>query len=308
MLNKFLTDYFGFNRQQRNGLLVLLGISFLLFIIRITYPYFITPDNIRVETLALAEQQLDSSAMPPPEKEVKQPTLTTHTNLFVFNPNTVSLNQLLKLGFKEKAAKRFLKFRNKGFVFKKKQDLKKLYGMTDDFYAQLEPYLLLEEKQAEKRNDATENTSTISLPLPEIKTPPTTQTKKQVLIELNSADSLVLLEVDGIGPSFAKRILKYRGMLGGFVSLEQLKEVYGITDDVYQQIYQAFTLDASKIKKLNLLKDDFKTINKHPYLSYQLTKSIFDWRRKTEINALTLKGIINDDQLYAKLLPYLVFN
>ena len=62
------------------------------------------------------------------------------------------------------------------------------------------------------------------------------------------------------------------------------------------------------IKKINLNKDDFKSINKHPYLSYEITKSLFDWRRKTSLNATNLKEILNDPALYSKLLPYLAFD
>jgi len=301
MLNTFLSSYFGFNRQQRNGLFVLSLISFILLLIRLVYPTFITPDDIVIEQIPLIKNTLsenlaanDSTKNSPLEK-------TEESNLFVFNPNTVSFEQLLKLGFKEKTAKRFIKFRSKGFVFKNKKDLQKVYGISDDFYKQLEAYILIDSKssraQFAKNNAKNPASSTLKM-----------ASKKQVAAtELNSADSLALIAIKGIGPSYARRILKYRNALGGFVALEQLKEVYGFTEEMYAKISPVVKVNSALIKKLNLNKDDFKIINKHPYISYELTKSIFDWRRKTDITAANLKGIVNNDELYQKLLPYLSF-
>jgi competence protein ComEA len=116
-----------------------------------------------------------------------------------------------------------------------------------------------------------------------------------------------LIELKGIGSAFAKRILKYRTILGGFINVEQLKEVYGFTDELYEQILPFIKVDANLITKININKDDFKIINKHPYLSYELTKTICEWRRKTLITATNLKEIINDNTVYNKVLPYTDF-
>ena len=77
---------------------------------------------------------------------------------------------------------------------------------------------------------------------------------------------------------------------------------------MFEKIKPNVTVNAELIKKINLNKDDFKSINKHPYLSYELTKTLFDWRKKTVITAVNLKDIINDGQAYNKLIPYLSFN
>ncbi len=298
-MSNFLNNFFGFNKQQRNGLLVLCAISFGLLLIRIIYPYFITPGNIVVKNLPLVERKLDSAY----ENSQKQFSNNysedkKEYNLFVFDPNTVSFDQLLQLGFKEKTAKTFLKFRDKGFVFKEKKDLQKVYGISDNFFTQLEPYILIENKKvSENKTQVKDETATSAA---------TKNTAKEK-VELNSADSLILIELNGIGPAFAKRILKYRSILGGYTNIEQLKEVYGFNDELYEKVKNVFKIDASLVKKIDLNKDDFKAINKHPYLSYELTKTIFDWRRKSVITAQSLKDIINDESVYNKLLPYLQF-
>ncbi len=299
MVNSFLNNYFGFNKQQRNGLILLSIISLILFLVRIIYPSFITPEKIEIKNLPLIEQKLDSSYQLSQDRfsgNVKKEN--TALNLFVFDPNTITNQQLQQLGFNKKTAQTFLKFRDRGFVFKEKIDLKKVYGISDNFYSKLEPYIIIENKNSAANLNSNKSESNITA----------SANKNQTKVELNTADSLTLLDINGIGPSFAKRILKYRSLLGGFVSVEQLKEVYGFTDEMFEKIKPNVTVNAERIKKINLNKDDFKSINKHPYLSYELTKTLFDWRKKTVITAVNLKDIINDDQAYNKLMPYISFN
>jgi DNA uptake protein ComE-like DNA-binding protein len=300
MINAFIRDYFGFNKQQRNGLIVLIALSFLLLIVRVAFPYFIRPDNIVIENLPLVERKMDSA--------FEKSKIFSHARFrdtpkvfkgFVFDPNTVSFDQLIKLGFREKTAKTFLKFRSKGFVFKEKKDLLKIYGISTDFYENLEPYVLISSKDdLALKSEKKKSEEKISI---------ATKRQVKITVELNSADSLALIAMQGVGPAYAKRILKYRSILGGYVSIEQLKEVYGFTDDLYESIKPFCTVNTSTIKKINLNKDDFKAVNKHPYLTYEITKQIFDWRRKTSINPTNLKEILNDNSLYQKVLPYLTF-
>ena len=284
----FLNNYFGFNRQQRNGLLVLVVISFLLLVVRLVMPSFIRPAVIEVRNLPMVQQALAGGN--------NNRYTETEAQLFVFDPNTVSLQQLIKLGFTEKTAKTFIKYRSKGFVFRNKTDLKKIYGISEDQYASLEPYILI--NGADHPRQAAQPTQQVQhLPVG----------RQARIIELNSADSAALVSLNGIGAGYAKRILKYRSILGGYVAVEQLREVYGFTDELYDQVKNQVTVDKSNIKKISINKDDFKTVNRHPYLSYELTKTIFDWRRKTSITAVNLKEIINDDILYARVVPYLSF-
>lgn len=282
-MNRFLQNYFGFNREQRNGLLVLLFVSFTLLVIRAVYPLTIKPDkDIILLNLPLYERMLDEkSDEETPESSIK---------LFFFNPNTVSYEQLLQLGFKEKNAQTFLKYRSKGATFKQKTDLQKVYGISPELYEKLEPYILIPNDKK-----SSEDSKQIAVQ------------RQQKKLELNSADSLQLLELKGIGPSYTKRILKYRSILGGYVSVEQLKEVYGFDEELFEKVKPYVEVNASLVKKIKINSDDFKTVNKHPYISYELCKIIFDWRRKTVITETNLKDILNDEVLYNKLLPYLAF-
>lgn len=299
MVKRFLNSYFGFHKQQRNGLFLLISISFFLLIVRISYPYFIKPDPIQVFNLPLIERQLDSSAhadKPFPKDE--NVTVNRVQKLFVFDPNKVTPEQLTELGFSKKTCAVFMKFRNKGFVFKHKTDLKKVYGVNDDFYAQLEPYIVLDKEiKTEKETKLKEENATAVIFGKNV----------QQKVELNGADSLQLISINGIGNTYARRILKYRSLLGGYISVDQLKEVYGFNEDLYLKVKDHFSVNAANIQKLNLNTDEFKVINKHPYITYEICKSIFDWRRKTAITATNLKDILHDEVLYHKLMPYLNF-
>lgn len=300
MFKPFIRNYFGFNKQQRNGLLVLVFISFILLIIRITYPYFLTPDKIAVKNLPLIERKLDSSFQSTSSNY--KTTILKKKNkdsLFIFNPNSISFNDLIKLGLQEKTAKIFINFRLKGFIFKLKSDLKKVYGISPNFYSKIEPYIYIENTKTITTNNLSEKYK---------EKPVIKETQLTKIIELNLTDSIQLISIKGIGPIYAKKILKYRAILGGFNSVNQLIEVYGFTEELYNQLKSFFTANPLLIKKIKINHDDFKTINKHPYLSFEITKLIFDWRRKTNINSTNLKDILNDDLLYLKILPYLDFN
>ncbi|OFX44225.1 MAG: hypothetical protein A2046_03455 [Bacteroidetes bacterium GWA2_30_7] len=189
--------------------------------------------------------------------EVKSSNIKQEVNLAEFNPNELTYNQCISLGLSSKQANIIVNYLEKGGRFKKKEDLKKIYSITESDYNTLEPYIVIENQptQAEYK------------------------TVKNVLIEINSADSIALIGISGIGTSYAKRILKYRSMLGGYNKIEQLKEVYGMTDELFSKISTKFTIDVSKIKKININKATYKEMISHPYFGKDLTKGIDDVRK-----------------------------
>ncbi|UPT65253.1 MAG: helix-hairpin-helix domain-containing protein [Sphingobacteriales bacterium JAD_PAG50586_3] len=127
-----------------------------------------------------------------------------------------------------------------------------------------------------------------------------------IVVDINTADSLALLAVKGIGPTFAGRIVKYRNLLGGFTNKEQLAEVYGFADK-YDGVKDQIKASAGH-KRINLNTATFKEMNKHPYIKYELTKAIFNLKKKLG----TFKAVddikqidLVTDELYNKLAPYL---
>lgn len=129
-------------------------------------------------------------------------------------------------------------------------------------------------------------------------------------VELNTADTVSLKKVPGIGPAFASRIVKYRNLLGGFFSVEQLKEVYGIDENKFQALAPWFTVDTAYLRKVAVNRVSDSSFRKHPYLDYrqigvlkQLKKQkgkLTGWE-----NLLLLEEFSEKDRI--RLRPYLSF-
>jgi DNA uptake protein ComE-like DNA-binding protein len=131
-----------------------------------------------------------------------------------------------------------------------------------------------------------------------------------VVIELNSADSAKLTELKGIGSSFARRIVNYRKRLGGFVSKDQLKEVYGMDDDRYAEMQAQVSVDPSHIQKIHINKVDFDGLKHFPYLTFKQMNAIVQFREQhgdyTSIKDMRNIAILNDEIL-RKIEPYIDF-
>jgi DNA uptake protein ComE-like DNA-binding protein len=139
------------------------------------------------------------------------------------------------------------------------------------------------------------------------RTEPIHYNKQVTVIDINTADSLALLDVKGIGPAFAGRIVKYRNLLGGFVKKEQLMEVYGLDKEKYDGIKNQVKVSAPHTT-INLNNANYKQLSKHPYIKSNLTKAIFALKKKlgTFKTVDDIKQIdLVTDELYNKLAPYL---
>lgn len=134
--------------------------------------------------------------------------------------------------------------------------------------------------------------------------------KKGETIELNSADTSDLKMIPGIGTGFANKIVKYRNALGGYISISQLTEVWGLDDDLYNKITPYITIVPAN-KKVKINSDDFKTLNKHPYISYQQAQVIIDIReRKGLIESIERLSLLDEftDSNIKQLKPYISFD
>lgn len=101
------------------------------------------------------------------------------------------------------------------------------------------------------------------------------------VVELNTADTIILKKVPGIGSTFARRIVKYRELLGGYLSVRQLSEVYGIDEEVYDKLKPWFIVDTSAIQKLPVNTVDIRELYRHPYIDSRQARVIYQLRRQT---------------------------
>ena len=132
---------------------------------------------------------------------------------------------------------------------------------------------------------------------------------KGTVIELNQADTLTLRKIPGIGSTFARRIVSYRELLGGFYTVEQLAEVYGIDEDRYNALYPWFKTDTTCIQPLRINHLSFKELLRHPYLNTSQVRQIERLRRKAPLsgwnNLILLEEFTDLD--HQRLQPYLSF-
>ena len=302
-IKSFLFNFFHFNKQERNGVFVLCLIIAVLFGVRLLMPYFLNHQNdvqlitisVKPEVGSQEKEEIENY----PDKDTTQGNFQSYSaERFVFNPNTISQEEAMTLGFSKKLSTTLINFRNKGGKFYKSEDLRKLYGVSDKLFNELEPYILIPNDRKEFKRDTVY--------------PSKTSEKKQnikPLTELNTADSLSIVYLRGIGPGFTKRIIKYRTLLGGFHSLNQLKEIYGMTDSLYQTLTSQIQLNSAAITTIPINTVDVNTLRKHPYFNFQGAQAVINYRTKhgklTESDIKTM-GLFTDEKL-KQILPYLSY-
>lgn len=138
---------------------------------------------------------------------------------------------------------------------------------------------------------------------------PQEKLKEGETIELNSSDTTELKKIPGIGSGFANRIVKYNNLLGGYSNLDQIKEVWGMDDYLYDKILPYLTI-VPKTKKIRVNSATFEELNKHPYISYKQAKIIEDIRdRKGNIESMNRLSLLDEftDNDIRRLTPYISF-
>lgn len=142
---------------------------------------------------------------------------------------------------------------------------------------------------------STPNSTPLKSEHPE-KTSTTPTPKKIPILELNATDSVALVALPQIGEVMASRIQRYRDRLGGYVCYEQLYEVKGMDSARFATVRPYLLLDISNIRKLEVNRDEFKTLLRHPYLEYEQVKAIVNYRERKGLirNWEQLKGIVGE--------------
>ncbi len=306
-MNQRLHEYFSYGKSERVAILVILLLILCLILLPSVYRQLREPvvidDPAFEEQLSLFMKQEEAFTrvaaggfdFSNPDKEASRRKITP----FRFDPNTLDAAGWQKLGFSEKQAEGIVKYREKGGRFRVKEDLKKLFVVSDETYRLLGPFVQIEEAAmpAEHSNPGKDTRTPVSgKPLPKYQ------------VELNSADSAELVKAYGIGPATARRILKYREKIGGFVNPEQLREVTGIDSSRYQQIREGVFADADLIRKIEINVLSVNELRKHPYIDYYIAKAIVD--RRVRKGAYTSPDELKEipliyDALFKKIRPYI---
>ena len=225
-----------------------------------------------------------------------------------FNPNTVSFEELLAFGLSKAQASNIVNYRDKSGGFRDKAHFRKLYCMTDELFALISPYLIFESKNENK----IESTAIEEAKTEKSDSKAQNKVREVLVLDLNACDSLDLQQIKGIGKVRAARIYKYGKRLGGYVNVEQLKEVYGIDNELFEQIKGHFKVGKTDIRKININSDEIKYLTSHPYIDFQLAKAFIRFRKdygKDFQSAEEIRYIhFLSEQEAEKLIPYLKTN
>ena len=303
----FIINYLTFSRKERIAVFLFAG----LFLLLAVWPYFMPKaEGIPVKEDTSLSKLLDSATRLAHETSIEKPENdVTHYQyeasgnsdftageLFLFDPNTLPAAGWRKLGLRERTIKTILNYRNKGGRFYRHEDLKKIWGLPAGFYDRVQDYIRLPEK--ENLTVATTNNLKSAYPKAE---------RRIAIVDVNNADTGLLIALPGIGSKLANRIVAFREKLGGFHSPEQLQETYGLPDSTFQKL-KPYLQAQGAVKKINIntaTKEELKT---HPYIKWTLANAIVEYRNQHGHfkNLEELKHIVLiDDAVYHRMAPYL---
>lgn len=180
---------------------------------------------------------------------------------FPFDPNTVSLADLQRLGLTLRQAETIDHYRSKGGRFRTKDDFRKMYVVTDSLFARLEPFIKIPK------------------------------------VELNAADSAALVSLRGIGPYYARKILDYRERLGGFLHKAQLLEIEGLDEERLAGFVDDVEIDTTRCSRLDLWHTTDSILARHPYLGEKGARSITRYKKLYDTTRWTLADLEKEHAL-----------
>lgn len=197
-----------------------------------------------------------NSSHPPRVEAVRKSVPRKEVESFRFDPNTVSVDELCRLGFTPKQAESIDKYRRSGGRFRRKEDFRKSYVVSDSVYKRLEKY--------------------IDIPL----------------VDLNAADSADFDALPGIGGWFAKKMIEHRKALGSYSYKEQLMDIYRFDQEKYDGLSDLITVAPEHITPYPLWSLPADSLRKHPYINnLETARAIVLYRQNTPREEWTIEGL-----------------
>ena len=335
-------DIFYLQKKDRQALLTLLAIMIVCF--SLTFLIQEKQENAPVTSQldsTNSNQEKDATSSMVQHASKSHPLYSKEEGmvheLFPFDPNTASAEDFERLGLESWQARSIIRFREKGGIFSRPSDFARVYGITKRTYEVLLPFIQIADdykpaadfygkerygrggrhytpyynnREERYRRYAQDNTSPS-----EGKAEGRTNTKVYSYphklranehIEINGADTTLLMKIPGIGSYYASRIVRYRERLGGFASAQQLEEIDGLPESAIAYI----KIDNQQIRKMNLNKLTLNQLKKHPYLNFYQAKEICDYRRlKGPLHSIEDLKLLKDfppDEI-DRLKPYICF-
>lgn len=311
-MKQIISSYFNFTKKERIGIVSLIVIILLLSI----SPFFfhVFSKNISISNSNELENAIASLEIKAAENNSNnydkrnvdesnyqnyyQPSEKKYSNyqsidLFYFDPNIASEDDWKKLGVKEKTIQTIIKFRSKGGKFYKPEDIEKIWGLHPKLVERLIPYVRIVGKEEF------------------VKAPKSFENKKEtqlIPIDINTADTTQLIRLPGIGSKLSQRIINYRDKLGGFHSVDQVGQTYGLPDSTFQKIKPRLKVSSDFIKKININSATLDELKAHPYIRYNLANALVQYRIQhgayTTIDDCK-KIMLVTEEVFTKISPYI---
>ncbi len=269
----WIRSFFTLNKSEQRGIIILLIIIALLLLFNSLLPYLIHPQkndytsfDMEVSRFESAQKSLNDSLHLVHLQNIGKLTTkqaASRLHPVMFDPNSLTMKKGLQMGLSSRQITTMQHYVAKGGRFRKKEDLKKLYCLSEAEYQVLEPFIRIPHLKASVSEKSYRKKSA-----------------NRMKVEINTANSAALVQKLLLPPWLARRILKYRTLLGGFYSRTQLREVYGMESATYDAIQTYISIDTTKIKKTDLNSATFKQLLHHPYIDYETTKKLVNARRK----------------------------
>jgi competence protein ComEA len=285
-------DYLlGYNRREKRATLILVIILLLLMLIR----YINIPSERPEIYVNVIKDSLTSG--------ISDEGSSNNAGLFDFDPNTADSKTLMELGMSSKQASTLVKYRNAGAKFKTAGDLNKVYGMDAGLVKMLTPFVIIKGEIATtgKAGNADSLSGDYNIkPVREV-----------CLIELNSSTADELQKLPGIGEKLSERIIRFRDLLGGFYSPDQLIEVYGIDTSALDNIMGLVYVNTDSVRKICIDTCSYKVLARHPYIGSSAARSIIKYRELMgvpgSLEELVRQKVIDTTRAH-RMAPYCAFS
>ena len=255
-------DFFKFTATQRAGIFLL-----LLIIIGIQVAYYFREIKFEEDTSLEKQQwlslqsQIDTMKI---EKVNYKPTI------YPFNPNFITDFKGYNLGMSTAEIDRLLEFRKKNLYVNSAEEFQALTKVSDSLLATMEPYFKFPDWVKNKKQ---------SKGFEKYPNQAYAKKEKAPIIDINLASQEDLIKVYGIGPGLSERILKQKELLGGFISMDQMEDVWGLSPEVIEKLKGQFNVGAvPNVKKVKINDASAKELQLFPYFRYPLNKEIVTYR------------------------------
>jgi len=313
---KWIREYLTFSLKERVAIIILSLMIVVVFLLPQILPVRKSepsPDEIRqLKAMASALESGIKDSLQSGDRNIsillEHPTSdnSNKSELFIFDPNTASYTDWRRLGLREKTIRTVQNYLSKGGHFNKAPDLGRIYGLRADELRRLMPYLRIKEHR-----DTIQRKKFYSDPA----FPPKStflfrryELKKSTMIDVNTADTAAWVALPGIGNKLASRIINFRNKLGGFYSIDQLAEIYGLPDSTFQKIRPFLKLGNTAVRKIDINTADATQLKQHPYVNWTVANALIRYRQEhglfKRIEDLQLVVALSPE-LVKKLTPYL---